>query len=123
MACRDLFERFDDEVGAGLAQTRFGVVPDETDGDAFHAARTSGLHAGNGILEDHATNRSNAEPLGGHKEDLRVRLAALRVLTADHGGEETFDARQPKDQFEIGVRVLDPMAWAKPYWCRSSTSR
>jgi len=100
----DAFEAIDDEIGAGLLERRFRVMADEAHGDALHAAGAGGLHAGHGILEDDAVSGCEVHPLGRHQKDLRVRLAALRVLRADHGAEEASDARQPQDQFEVGVR-------------------
>jgi hypothetical protein len=80
------------------------VVADEAHGDALHAAGAGGLHAGHGILEDDASCGRDAQPLGRHQEYLRVRLAALRILRADHRVEEAGDAGQPQNQLKVGVR-------------------
>jgi hypothetical protein len=68
----DVVEGRDDDVGPGGAQ-QLGVVGSRH-GERRHAARASGLDPGDGVLDDEAGPRGEAELVTGGREDLRIRV-------------------------------------------------
>src|SRR5262245_2585553 len=78
------------------------MMADEADREAPHAACLRCLHARDGVLEYQAVHRRDPQPSGGHLKNLRVRLAALRVLHRYDGPEASRRVRQAEDQLEVG---------------------
>src|SRR5260221_2511184 len=80
------------------------MMPDERDADSAHAARLGRLDADGGVFQNDAALWRNAEFLGPEKKDLRIGLAAARVLHGDDRGEQGRSLGDPQDQVYVAPR-------------------
>ena len=99
---REVVEGVEDEGGVcvGEGESLFGGA---REGDAGHAGALGGADAREGVLEDDAVLRRDAEDAGGEEIALRVGLAALVVLAGDDGGESVGEAIVVGDLLDAGA--------------------
>jgi hypothetical protein len=74
-------------------------------GHRAHAGGAGGGDAVGGVLDGDAVARVGPQPLRGQQVDLRVGLAAVHVLTRDHGGERRPDLQAVEHVVHVGTRA------------------